>query len=323
MSKILRRPMFRGGSTNEGIMSVPRRGYQGAGFVNEEDAGNIQVNENITETGTITEPRSGITSIPQQTQTPRQTSGAKSYKAFGVDIEKGSIQDEIYKDYIGRRSDPASKFLINFGLKYMSARPRGGKFGALTTAADAAQKPTEQLYADFDTERLLKLKVMTALSKGEGAGAFEKKINFLDKMEDKREGGRRFTKQQITDAVRKDESERKESSIEQQKRDRSKEIMSSVGGAPSRLVADNMAEFEIEGINKLPKEERAKLDLKGSYFLPSTSIKPKPNTNVFTLKSSDQSLLNNLEVGLNYVDPGTKSVYTYVDKNTFRFVSKY
>jgi hypothetical protein len=31
MSRILRRPMFRGGSTsNEGIMSVPRKGYQRA-----------------------------------------------------------------------------------------------------------------------------------------------------------------------------------------------------------------------------------------------------------------------------------------------------
>jgi hypothetical protein len=30
MSRILRRPMFRGGSTsNEGIMSVPRKGYAG------------------------------------------------------------------------------------------------------------------------------------------------------------------------------------------------------------------------------------------------------------------------------------------------------
>jgi hypothetical protein len=57
------------------------------------------------------------------------------------------------------------KFLINFGLNYMSARPRGGKFGALATAADAAKKPTEQLYADQDTDRLLKLKLMTHFRK--------------------------------------------------------------------------------------------------------------------------------------------------------------
>jgi hypothetical protein len=36
MSRILRRPMFRGGSTsNEGIMSVPRKGYQRAGGVQD------------------------------------------------------------------------------------------------------------------------------------------------------------------------------------------------------------------------------------------------------------------------------------------------
>ena len=325
MSRILRRPMFRGGSTsNEGIMSVPRKGYQGAGFVNEDE---VAANESLMRTGSITT-GPGITgldsistSTPKQIEVPEQTQN--TYKAFGRNIEKGTIDDEIYQSYIGRRSDPASKFLINFGLKYMSARPRSGKFGLITTAADAAQKPTEELYADIDKERGLKLKVMTALSKGETAGPFEKKVNFLDKMEDKREGGRKFTKQQITDAVREDDATRRETSVAQQKRDRSKEIMNSVGGAPNKFVADSMAEFEIEGINKLPKEEKAKLDIKGNTFLPSMSVKPKPNTNVFTLKSSDQSLLNNLEVGLNYVDPGTKSVYTYVDKNTFRFVSKY
>ena len=37
MSRILRRPMFRGGSTsNEGIMSVPRKGYEKAGSVDSE-----------------------------------------------------------------------------------------------------------------------------------------------------------------------------------------------------------------------------------------------------------------------------------------------
>jgi hypothetical protein len=57
------------------------------------------------------------------------------------------------------------KFLINFGLNYMSARPRGGKFGAITTAAEAAKKPTEQLYADQDTEAALELKLLSAFGK--------------------------------------------------------------------------------------------------------------------------------------------------------------
>ena len=73
------------------------------------------------------------------------------------------------------------KFLINFGLNYMSARPRGGKFGAFATAADAAKKPTEQLYADQDTDRLLKLKLMGALSKSESKVALEKEAAFMVK----------------------------------------------------------------------------------------------------------------------------------------------
>jgi hypothetical protein len=41
MSRILRRPMFRGGSTSsEGIMSVPRKGYEKAGGVQDFDVSN-------------------------------------------------------------------------------------------------------------------------------------------------------------------------------------------------------------------------------------------------------------------------------------------
>ena len=188
MSRILRRPMFRGGSTsNEGIMSVPRKGYQGAGFVNEEE---VAADEALLRTGSITK-SPGITgldsiptSTPKQTEVPQQTQN--TYKAFGRNIEKGTIDDEIYQSYIGRRSDPASKFLINFGLKYMSARPRRGKFGLITTASDAAQKPTEELFADIDKERELKLKLMGILGKSEGKGSFEKEVNFRWDMEQKK-----------------------------------------------------------------------------------------------------------------------------------------
>jgi len=144
--------MFRGGSTNNGgVMSYaqPRKGYEEAGYVQPgyEEKEEDQIINNTGET----------------------------YKAFNkIDVKKGSIQDEIYQDYIGRKADPASKFLINFGLNYMSARPRSGKLGLLTTAADAAKKPTEQLYSDIDTERGLRLKVMTALSKGDSKVALEK-----------------------------------------------------------------------------------------------------------------------------------------------------
>ena len=98
----------------------------------------------------------------------------KTYRAFEQDVEEGSIGDIMLKEYLGNRPDPMGKFLINFGLNYMSARPRGGKFGAFATAADAAKKPTEQLYADQDTDRMLKLKLMSALSKSDSKVALEK-----------------------------------------------------------------------------------------------------------------------------------------------------
>ena len=313
MSRILRRPMFRGGSTsNEGIMSVPRKGYEGAGAVkpgyeeDDQDYGeDVQVRDRIN-----------INSLPDM-------SGKKT--TIGADKKQLSYSDLLAQEYLGNRPDPLGKFLIQFGLNYMSATPKSGRFGALATAAEAAKKPTEQLYSDIDTDRLLKLKLMTALGKGETAGAFEKKVNFIWKTEqNKPEGQRTFkSKEDVVDYIRKQESERKATSPEELKRERSKEIMGSIGGAPNKEVANNMAEFEITGINKLSPSERSKLDLKGSFYLPSLSVRQKPNSTDFAFLKPDKSILTALEEGLNYVDPGSRSVYTYVGPNTFRLVSKY
>ena len=174
MSRILRRPMFRGGSTsNEGIMSVPRKGYA------DIDEEGVQSDDtSLLDSGTITTNPAGITisdSGVDLNKIDTKAEGIKQkYKAFGKDIEQGSYSDLLMKEYLGNRPDPMGKFLINFGLNYMSARPRGGKFGALATAADAAKKPTEQLYADVDTDRLLKLKLMSAIGKSDSKVALEK-----------------------------------------------------------------------------------------------------------------------------------------------------
>ena len=334
MSRILRRPMFRGGSANEGIMSVPRKQYERAGSVDGfENEDELAANESLFNSGTITTKPTGLTisdSGVDLNKIDTKAEGIKQkYKALGQDIEVGSYGDLLMKEYLGNRPDPLGKFLINFGLNYMSARPRGGKFGALATAADAAKKPTEQLYADIDTDRLLKLKLMSAIGKSESKGAFEKEVNFIwEREKSKMERGEKptfKTREEVSDYLRtsKYDSTKKETSIPEQIRNRSKEIMSSVGGAPSKTVADNIAEFEIVGINKLSKEEKAKLDLKGNYFLPSLSIRQKPNSTDFAFLKPDNSILKALEEGLNYVDPGSRSVYTYVGPNTFRLVSKY
>ena len=124
MSRILRRPLFRGGFANEGVMSVPRKGYQVAGLVDEDD--------DIIETVASSQ---GDTS-----------------------------RDKMLQQLLADRPDPLGKFLIDFGLDLMSRPASSGKFGFLTTAAKAAKAPTKQLYSDLDTERAFNLKLYSALN---------------------------------------------------------------------------------------------------------------------------------------------------------------
>ena len=309
MSRILRRPMFRGGSTsNEGIMSVPRKGYQGAGFVNEEE---LAANESLMRT-------------PKQTEVPEQTQN--TYKMFGKDIEKGSYDDEAVKLYLGKKADASSKFLINFGLKYMSARPRRGKFGLITTASDAAQKPTEELFADIDKERELKLKLMGILGKSEGKGSFEKEVNFRWNMElQKPPENRRFkTKEEVSDYVGKERSERKEMSLEAQvNADANKRVEART--APNMKIAKSMAYFDLFGVDKIPKNEANALA--NNYFLPPRSLSPKPNSTDFELIGDEvknlESKIGKLRSGQTYVEPSKQQVFLYVGNNAFRPLSKY
>ena len=312
MSRILRRPMFRGGSTsNEGIMSVPRKGYEEAGVVQpgyeeyDQDYGeDVQVRDRIN-----------INLLPNM-------SGKKT--TTGADKKQLSYSDLLAQEYLGDRPDPLGKFLINFGLNYMSARPRGGKFGALTTAADAAKKPTEQLYADIDTDRLLKLKLMTALGKGETAGAFEKKVNFIWKTEqNKPEGQRTFkSKEDVVDYIRRQESETKSQSVEDQVYNEAKKRIEN-NQAPNFKVAKNMAYFDLFGMEKIPKEEASALA--NRYFLPPNALTPKPNSTDFTLTDVKnlESTLGKLKEGQTYVDPFRRQVFLYAGTNTFRPLSKF
>ena len=125
MSRILRRPLFRGGSANEGVMSVPRKGYQIAGLVDEDD-------DDVIETVASSQ---GDTS-----------------------------RDKMLLKLLADRPDPLGKFLIDFGLDLMSRPASRGKLGFLTTAAKAAKAPTKQLYSDLDTERAFNLKLYSALN---------------------------------------------------------------------------------------------------------------------------------------------------------------
>lgn len=127
MSRILRRPLFRGGSANEGVMSVPRKGYA------DPDEDGVQPEEdNIIDT---------------------------------VASSQGNTSNnKMLQQLLADRPDPLGKFLIDFGLDLMSRPASRGKLGFLTTAAKAAKAPTKQLYSDLDTERAFNLKLYSALN---------------------------------------------------------------------------------------------------------------------------------------------------------------
>jgi hypothetical protein len=309
MSRILRRPMFRGGSTsNEGIMSVPRKKYEEAGFVNEDEIGNDQ---SFLQSGTITNP-TGITisdsdidlnkidNLRDKTIQSKQSSDSR--------LKNLSASDLLMQEYIGNRPDPMGKFLINFGLNYMSARPRGGKFGAFATAADAAKKPTEQLYADIDTDRLLKLKLMSALGKSESKVALEKEARLLV------EQGYYPDMKTALGALMKARLEKKTLTPEERilAREKSFEL-------DQPLVKRAKAKLFEFGLPKLGAEEK-NVDMNNTFINQGDLIK-KPNSTDAQLVKPPQNIEKTYKTGKIYIDLESRNAYKYVGPNTFRFVT--
>tara|TARA_R110000796_G_scaffold118487_2_gene232203 strand:- start:1267 stop:2814 length:1548 start_codon:yes stop_codon:yes gene_type:complete len=132
MNRTLKRPMFKmGGSAGTGITSgldKPRQQYNEAGLV---------------------KPNMADVSGPVKT--------SPSNNDFNLDLlsllfptekkeDKFVPSEELYKAFEGRNTKPdISQFLINFGLNLASATPRGG---ILSTAAQAAKKPAQALFAE-------------------------------------------------------------------------------------------------------------------------------------------------------------------------------
>jgi len=304
--------MFRGGSTsNEGIMSVPRKKYEEAGFVNEDE---LAANENLLNSGTITTSPTGLTisdSGVDLNKIDTKAEGIKQkYKAFGKDIEVGSYGDLLMKEYLGNRPDPLGKFLINFGLNYMSARPRGGKFGALATAADAAKKPTEQLYADIDTDRLLKLKLMSAIGKSDSKVALEKEARLLVEQYPERYPNMKTALAELM-RIR---AEKKTLTPDERiaAREKSFEL-------DQPLVKRAKAKLFEFGLPKLGKEEK-NVDMNNTFINQGDLIK-KPNSTDAQLVKPPQNIEKTYKTGKIYIDLESRNAYKYVGPNTFRFVA--
>jgi hypothetical protein len=310
MSRILRRPMFRGGSTsNEGIMSVPRKGYA----YSDEDG--VQTDDtSLLESGTITTNPTGITisdSGVDLNKIDTKAEGIKQkYKAFGKDIEQGSYSDLLMKEYLGNRPDPMGKFLINFGLNYMSARPRGGKFGALATAADAAKKPTEQLYADIDTDRLLKLKLMSAIGKSDSKVALEKEARLLVEQYPEKYPDMKTALAELM-RIR---AEKKTLTPDERiaAREKSFEL-------DQPLVKRAKAKLFEFGLPKLGKEEK-NVDMNNTFINQGDLIKKQNSTDAQLVKPP-QNIEKTYKTGKIYIDLESRNAYKYVGPNTFRFVA--
>ena len=316
MSRILRRPMFRGGSTSkEGIMSVPRKGYG-----NGDEEGVQSEDTSLLDSGTITTSpmsykRSDFIDGPQMRKEASNIQQQnKTYKAFGQNVEEGSIGDVMLKEYLGNRSDPMGKFLINFGLNYMSARPRGGKFGALATAAEAAKKPTEQLYADQDTDRLLKLKLMGALSKSESKVALEKEANLLV------QEGIYKTKAEALSALVRGRLEKKELSTSDKINEQYKDYRKGALTQGGELKDKNKAEIVVRDIEKLGKNKE-KIDLDNPW-LENIKLQTKPNSTDVEIPGATEAVLKRYTTGNIYISPNNRMSYEYLGKNTFRPVTK-
>jgi hypothetical protein len=325
MSRILRRPMFRGGLTNNGgIMSYaqPRKGYQLAGSVNEDESETSSSLDGTDYLGNSLKLSDFNINAPQMKKESNNIQQKnKTYRALGQDVEEGSIGDVMLKEYLGNRPDPMGKFLINFGLNYMSAKPRGGRFGALTTAADAAKKPTEQLYADIDTDRLLKLKLMGALSKSDSAGAFEKRVKAEFKYDQELpEGERRF--KTVSDAARyvsRIDSEKKQETVEERIGKREQSIASkSITSDP--LITRNQAEILERDKYKLGKDIE-KLANRATFDI-TDNLKQKPNSTDFTYPKVSPAILETFKTGRIYIDADTRMSFEYMGNNIFRPVKK-
>jgi len=137
MNRTLKRPMFKmGGSAGTGITSgldKPRQQYS-TGTPNP-----------LTQYPTDNFPTLGTREIKQDDS---QLNLDLLSLLFPTEKKEDKFvpSKELYKAFEGRNTKPdISQFLINFGLNLASATPRGG---ILSTAAEAAKKPAQALFAE-------------------------------------------------------------------------------------------------------------------------------------------------------------------------------
>ena len=332
--------MFRGGSTNnEGIMSVPRKGYERAGSVDSEfDFGFLGDSRETSGLRSLSSDYYGgfsgnnrdLLGLGLSTKENDTTESNQSLneKAIKQKVIEGDIADELglsplgkrlRQRFLSQRADPLGKFLINFGLNYMSARPRGGRFGALATAAEAAKKPTEQLYADQDTEAALELKLLSAFGKEKDTDAMKIAKAYAQKYGGTAEDYLAMVaKRKIESSDLKDYSD--VALIRKYGEDWGKE--NKVSSAIQRL---NVGKFRLRlEKGEVDKEILGNLPSKGSEIMITEDYTPKKD-NPKVLEINPQAA-QDYQTGKIYVNPIDKQFYIVQgegNKKTFVGIGKY
>jgi hypothetical protein len=334
--------MFRGGSTsNEGIMSVPRKGYEKAGSVDSEfDFGFLGDDRQTSGLRNVSNDYYG-SFLGNNDNMFGLGLSTKEGDTGGTDkdtvLNKGIIKEKLMEGdvaeelglspmgkrlrqrYLSQRSDPLGKFLINFGLNYMSARPRGGKFGALTTAAEAAKKPTEQLYADQDTEAALELKLLSAFGKEKDTDAMKIAKAYAQKYGGTAEDYLAMVaKRKIESSDLKDYSD--VALIRKYGEDWGKE--NKVNSAIQRL---NVGKFRLRlEKGEVDKEILGNLPSKGSEIMITEDYTPKKDNS--KLLEINPQAAQDYQTGKIYVNPIDKQFYIVQgegNKKTFVGIDKY
>ena len=191
MNRTLKRPMFRiGGSAGTGITSgLDRKNYQFGG-----GAGMARDNIRLSDLPFMKTQNTPVVNRPTPTLSRRE----ELLKALGTQPNNRNL----------------SQFLTTFGLNLLSTPPRGGFF---STVAQAAQQPTEQLFAGMDAERNLQRQVSLAAAEADlaqkdaialqllkndevSALPYQRKIQYLmDKLNIPEEDAIRFVETSKTD----------------------------------------------------------------------------------------------------------------------------
>ena len=246
-------------------------------------------------------------------------SGKKTGTGTGTDKKQLSYSDLLTQEYLGNRPDPMGKFLIQFGLNYMSATPKSGKFGALTTAAEAAKKPTEQLYADQDTEAALELKLLSAFGKEKDTDAMKIAKAYAQKYGGTAEDYLAMVaKRKIESSDLKDYSD--VALIRKYGEDWGKE--NKVNSAIQRL---NVGKFRLRlEKGEVDKEILGNLPSKGSEIMITEDYTPKKDNS--KLLEINPQAAQDYQTGKIYVNPIDKQFYIVQgegNKKTFVGIDKY